>query len=1048
MKSIVNIVLICSLLVLALNSSYAQSAVKPMSDTQRNAFIKVLQRINQKYESLTNSSDIESAPFTAVENNQTSPAKGLPIITADSRSALKNNIVIVNKTLDDLKSGIPEGEDLVLSLYVNKLYVAEVFGYKSSKGAKINASDLFEVLDFPIDIDFDNKIMKGWFIRENNKFEFNFNSFIDGNNVPIVSLNGISGPVDTTDFLIEGNSIYVEGNLLSQWFGLGLTYKFNDLQIKLIPKEALPIEARLARQSKKINTTQKSLPTRPWKESPYQMISSPLVDLQIQHSDSSRDTRRFSSYSALGSHDLAFMNTEYYVAGRSDNELSDARIKFSKELKPGVFGFLPAANISFGDINSVNINSARTGGLNRGVSFSKTLSEVNDNQRININGDIQPGWDVELYQNNILVANQTSVETGRYEFDNVDLLYGDNNFEIISYGPQGQVEHDYREVFIDSNALSSLEQDYGFSIIEVGKSLLSVNDELITENKGLLFAGTYSLGLTDWLSVTLGQSSFFSDELENEFNYSFGTNLTLFENILLHADFSINQNNIVRSYFTGRTQWLGQSLFYSLNQQDYSLVLEDGLDKKVTENLHLLRMGGQLLDFNSYRLNYNNQLSYRDGINGIETTQFVNQLSLSAGRFAIQHSLDWQKTQDLISSSETVDAYMQIQRQLGRVFSRFLVGYSIKPETEINSIRTELSWSMFENLQSDFKFNYIPSAEQYRADLGLTWRHDTFTITNNFSYNNDDEWSIGLFLRFGIGYDVNGNNAFMSSTPLTNTGVMSVRVFEDENNDGIFNEGETPIEGAKVRAIQAQRQAISGSDGIAIIKNLPVNVTTDIEIDSSTLSDPFYILSSKGVSITPRKAFLDRTEYPVVTSSEIDGTIYAVDLDSQERSLAYVPIVLLDEDGAVVATTQSEFDGYYLFVDLIPGQYFVSIASDYLKKHKLEHIDDLSVNLSVQGDVFSGSDFLIKDLEFTKGYVVKVGEFVNLPMLKVYWHLIQKRYRAKLKQTAFYVEKESTGRYSLNLAFYPDKSEANQACEQIAEADIQCDVEAFEFVSQ
>jgi hypothetical protein len=124
-----------------------------------------------------------------------------------------------------------------------------------------------------------------------------------------------------------------------------------------------------------------------------------------------------------------------------------------------------------------------------------------------------------------------------------------------------------------------------------------------------------------------------------------------------------------------------------------------------------------------------------------------------------------------------VDGFMQIQQQLGRVFSRFLVGYSIKPETEINSFKTEFSWSMFEKLQSNLKFNYIPSAEQYRADLGLTWRFDTFTITNNFSYNNDDEWSIGLFLRFGIGYDVSRNNAFMSSTSQTNTGVFSVCLF-------------------------------------------------------------------------------------------------------------------------------------------------------------------------------------------------------------------------------------------------------------------------------
>ncbi|MBU3003037.1 MSCRAMM family protein [Paraglaciecola arctica] len=1036
MEQLIRMLLICSTIFLLSSIAFTVSA-SPQTPAENLALTAILKRIQAKYQAIETSQENkfnDSANLIEVGYTQA-------ITLSDNQS---DKIRSPEQDLDDIGVGIPEGEELLLSIYIDNLYLADVFAYKSEQGAKISAQSIFVILDFPINIDIEEKKLDGWFIQENNYFEFYFNT----DSAPSATVNGKSEIVEEEDFFIEDNDVYIEGRLLSKWFGLNLSYKFNDLRAILKPSQTLPIQARLARESKNINSTDKPKSTLPWKRNAYQMFSSPLVDVQMQQSASKDDNSNYTNFSALGSHDVAFLNTQYYVAGRSEGGLSDARVKFSRELKSGLFGFLPAANIQFGDINSISIDSNFSSGLNRGVSFTKALTEVKDNQQININGDIQPSWDVELYQNNILIDKQTSVQTGRYEFNDIDLLFGYNNFEIISYGPQGQVEREFREVFIDSNALQTSEQDYGFSVTQQGKSLLGVNDELTSNNEGVLFSGVFSQGITDWLTISLGQSSLFSDTGEDEFNYSIGTDVNLYNNVLVNADMSINQDNLLRGYLTGRTQWMRQSLFYSFRTQEFLISGIDTSTQKVTDTQHLFRMGGQFLQMQKYRLNYDNQLLFRSGINDDKNTRFTNNLSLSAGRFSVQHTLDWQKNESALDSSEYLNGYMQTQRQLGRVFSRLSVGYSIHPENKIENVKTELSWTMFEKLQSDFKFIYIPESDKYRADLGLSWQHENFNLNGYFSFDDEDEWTVGLFLRFGIGYDIENNRAFMSSTSLANSGAMSVRVFEDENNDGIFNEGENVIEGAKAKAIQAQRQAFSGDDGIALIKNLPANVKTDITLDRDTLGDPFFIPSTKGVSITPRKGFLDNVDYPVVTSGEIDGTIYSVDTRGNENNLAYVAINLLNENGDVVETTQSEYDGYYLFVDLVPGQYFVSVADDYLKQHKLESIENLAVNLTVQGDVINGSDFTLLELDFTEGFAVSAGSFDSLTMLKVYWHLIQRRYRAKLKQTAFYVEREGSGRFSLNLAFYKDKSEAYQACKQISGADIQCNVEEYEFVSQ
>nr|MDC2855972.1 hypothetical protein [Ningiella sp. W23] len=115
-------------------------------------------------------------------------------------------------------------------------------------------------------------------------------------------------------------------------------------------------------------------------------------------------------------------------------------------------------------------------------------------------------------------------------------MFGANNFELIFYGPQGQVERKTEQYFIDGNSLSADESFYELSITEQGEQLF--NQSLYsTQGKGWQLAGRYETGITDYLSVYAGTSILNSNSGDYVNNYAFGSNLSIFDKVLLNLDY-------------------------------------------------------------------------------------------------------------------------------------------------------------------------------------------------------------------------------------------------------------------------------------------------------------------------------------------------------------------------------------------------------------------------------------------------------------------------------------------------------------------------------
>ncbi|MDX1813139.1 MAG: hypothetical protein R3240_14380, partial [Gammaproteobacteria bacterium] len=205
----------------------------------------------------------------------------------------------------------------------------------------------------------------------------------------------------------------------------------------------------------------------------------------------------------------------------------------------------------------------------------------------------------------------------------------------------------------------------------------------------------------------------------------------------------------------------------------------------------------------------------------------------------------------------------------------------------------------------------------------------------------------------------------MASERFANSGGVSASIFLDDNNNGIRDENESVVEGAKVAAVQARKNGKTDKNGEVFFPGLPVDRRTDVELDMGSLSDPFLISTKPGYSFVPRPGLVEKLEIPLVTSGEVEGTVYLTSKNGTfTREAGHVPMELVSIKNRKTYTTASAFDGYYLFTQVPPGRYLLAVNRKYLEKRNLTVQKPMPVLVEVAGDgsVVMGMDVML----FTK----------------------------------------------------------------------------------
>lgn len=982
------------------------------------AVYNTLFNIEKKWQQLNANTNVNINANTNINTNKPAPIAGNELVNTEQGNDV----------------GIPAGELLFFSAYLHKYYLGELFAIKSEQGAWVELNSLFELLNFAINVNNEKLTAKGWYISPDNEFDLNLTD-------KTVRIKDNNYSLNEQDYYIDAGDLFVDYNVLNTWFGLNIQLNYSRLEMRFSPNVLLPIEQKLAREKRSFYAGgQNSIPTLPWKPSPYQAMSSPVADVQLSYTATNNNNTL--NYAVLGSQDLAYFNSEYYLAGSNGDLLKESRLSFNRENADGnLLGPLNATSIEFGDVLATQIGSRFKSNYARGVKVNNKplYKEINSNQ-ITLTGAVQAGWDVELYRNKVLIDQQLSLPDGRYLFENVDLLFGANTFELIFYGPQGEVERKVEEYLIDGNSLEGGDGFYELSLTQQGEQLLGSGNTAVGE-KGWLLSGRYEKGLTDYLSVYSGVSALKSDEAENLTNYALGSNLSVLNKVLINLDYEQNTLEEKELKLSTRSEILGQSVRFSLRKatelqgqvQQNNNVFND------TDNYELF-FSGNLME-NSYgRLSYQNTASYTESDNRDSVMRFGNLLNYTAGGYSFNNNLQWADNNRFFGSS-------RLQKRFGRLGTRFNVSYSLEPTSEIISYATEFSRALTSNLQAELKLAHELQTEIKFAELGLNWQTDLFSLNSKVNYDTNDNWRVGLFGRFSLGFNAKNNDYFINRRSLVQSGSLMVHVYLDENNNGVYDEGEQNLEGVKVKGLQNYRRAITDKNGMALLSGMPANLTTDIVIEPGSISEPFLVAATDGFSITPRAGFVEYMEIPLNHSSEVEGTVYKQNEQGSSEVQPFATVRLLDKQGKQVAQTQAAYDGYYLFTDLRPGEYKAVIDDNFKQRKSLKDTQQVVVNLPAQGEVVMGVDFELQEKTQTPAYIANAGGFSSLPIMKAYYQLIKRHLNEQSKRDAFYIKDDKQKRYILAVAYAESaQGELEQVCAELKVKGLNCQVQA-QFIS-
>ncbi len=1027
----------------------------------------IYKRIQQKY-----------AAADAQPNGPSKPATA-PLPPPASQQQIDDPGFLGGEIADNLGSGgtaaatssrfLP-GEELILSTRVNGEELASLFAVTTPKGLRLGLGDFAQIVEFPIYVDPQKASADGWFFSEKNTFHLQ--RLEDGRLE--VQANNKTYYVAPDDYELS-DDFFIEQTDLAKWFGLSFKLDEGNLALDVSANNKFPVEVRLARRQKSnINHMAVSESVMPLQESGYTLFSPPMVDIQTSAShsklvipvtDTNGNTQEVASsqtntnYSILASHDLAYLNSQLFINGNNYDALNTAWLTLSRQSDTGeLLGPLGATGYEFGDIVPFNAGFGSTQGLGRGFKLSNTpLSQLADNRKVNISGPIQEGWDVELYRNGLLIDQRQAISGGRYDFNDVPLDYGPNDFQLIFYGPQGQMETKTESYIADSNTVSSGEGMYRFSLTEVGESVFNL-DQFADDpsQQGLMATTILDYGITDWLAVTGGTSVFQPRAGDTQEFVTLGTNANMGSFGLFSANYLRDQDNQNSVDLNFRTRLLNTS--YSLHGQRTQILDINTNQTQTTENLGA-SMSGRLFAKSMLPLSYQNSWQQTSFSDGRKNDYFQNSLAVGGAFGYINNSLAWQRgySDDLtmpedLNSGDRVLGSLQYRKNFGHLNSRFFTNYSLKPTKELYAYGGAFNYNWSANFNSELRYTYSTASDLYQLNLGLNWRKEPFYITTNAAYNQNGTWTAGITLRFSLGYEPIERRIFTSDRPLAQSGAVAVRVFEDANMNGVFDNDERPIENAKVRAVQAFREEKTDKQGVAVLSSIYDNTTTDIIVDESTLDGPFMISAKPGVAIKARKGYIDKVDMPVVHAGELDGIIYQKNAAGESEPAAYIMLNLIDDKLQIAASTRSEYDGYYEFTNVKPGRYQLKVDENFTDRRSLKP-GKKQLDFSSKGDLITGVDFVLRPLDEAHGYVAVAGHFDTATMLKLYYHILRRRLGGTFVQQPFYIKQPNNGGYLLGMAYFPgpqaENSDAEKqtqdACAPLVLNKVTCEVQYQDF---
>jgi len=804
----------------------------------------------------------------------------------------------------------------------------------------IPLQELTSSIDLAVEVD--GSTARGFIIRETNTF------ILDVSRSEIV-LKGQPSRYDPDLVKELLGEIYVESDLLSKWFDMQLDVDLFSATVTIHSAQKLPFLERMEREQNSLislSRTARYQKYYPRHHESLQKLSFPSLDLTVNLGQAGSD--QSINYSNYLTADLLGLESQLFFSGDDNEPTKDVRLTLARRDPAGeLLGPLRAREFSF-----FNVVEPRVDLINKSAGYQKGFAITNyslgrqlEFDRHRFQGDLLEGWEVELYRNNSLIGYQNTATGGQYDFQDVPLLYGDNYFRFVFYGPQGQIREEEQRFQLGDSLTRKGEFNYRFVTME---------DEV--ESYRSLLQMTYGLGKNLAMGIDLLSLPLSIDLERQRHNYSKLSLLGSLSSTFFTLE-AINDSEGGNAFEFDVQGRLGSSVV-----EFSDLWLRDFVSEEISPGQRRIirRTGASVSSSISSKLLPRIPISFdleRERFaDGNQRDKVSNRLSISARKVALTNQLTYEKASDQVPSS---NGSLQLSTSFKKIRLRGNMSYVLKPEREVTNASVSIDPGSIGSYKYGFNINHSLSKDSTNLSASVSKRSSKYTLGLTASYDTEVKAAIDLSFSIGFGYEPRHEHWRSTANTVASMGSLSSLVFLDTDQDGIFGSDDEPLPDASFTVNGGFNKELTDDDGIAFLTGLSTIMPVDIALDTGSLEDPSWTPAIEGVQILPRPGHTIRLDFPVFLSGEVDGSIYLRHKDGRELPAGNIDVELVDEFGNTLKSERTAYDGFYIISGISMGSYWIRVGSDQLMGTEYDQPPAYPVTVSAEELFINGIDFVI-----------------------------------------------------------------------------------------
>lgn len=801
-----------------------------------------------------------------------------------------------------------------------------VRGYATPEGVCVDLADTLIALDIPVHLDKQSRRATGWAFEERHTVVIDRVSGLE----QIMNQSHKVAPHDIYD---APEGWCVATTALTRWFGATFAADTGNAVLVVKSDRKLPPEAAAERRARAATARPANssfdLASLPESKISFRGIKAPAIDVVASIgglSDKRSGHRLDAQYELYAAGEVGPVAYNARLSSDRSGVPTNLRVQaYRTDPKGRLLGPLKATTVAIGDVEGFSTPLVAVSSAGRGAMVTNRPVERSDRfDRTDLRGELPRGWDAELYRNGQLIAFAQDRTDGRYEFLDVALQYGQNRFEVVLYGPQGQVRREIKNVPVGFDSIPPRKTYYWLGVNDEGRDLIDLGRAPVFGPGG--WRGTFGLerGLDAKTSVAAFAHSLTLDGVGRQ-NYFEAAVRRAFGSAL----FEVSGSAEAGAGTALRAQVLGEikNTRYTIETIWADNFQSDRLQHDVT-GLHSVTID-QVFGSGRTSIPVSVQARLTTRTTGSDTIDVASRISANLGRISLTGELHWRNERSRYGPQppNIVDTALLANARAGRIRLRGEVRYRLSPDAHFDSATLVGEWSSRHDFDHGASWRaelgYDHDLARGRVGLGYVRRFEKLALTATGEAASDGSVAGGLNIAFSLGPDPReGRSIRFSSDKLASRGSALVRVYRDLNGNGQHDVGE-PWE--KEVAITAGRVPVDGQTdvrGEVLVDGLEPFQPVLIGIDASSLPDPMVQPSLPGMVVTPRPGTLAIVELPLVGAGDIDGTL----VRRSGSTIEGADLELLDPAGRVVARTRSEFDGFFLFERVPYGHYTLRIA--------------------------------------------------------------------------------------------------------------------------